>query len=59
MEAAFSRYFSEMQLPLDVVFNFVLSAVTLSSSIKFIPQFPVLDRVRYGAFTFFPLSSRS
>lgn len=46
VEAAFVRHFPVAQLTTDVIFNGVLSAVTLSSSIRFVPQFPMIEKVR-------------
>lgn len=46
LEATVAQHFPKTQLPLDVVFNIVLSAVTFSSSVKFISQFPPLDKVK-------------
>ena len=45
VESAYRRHFSAAQLSLDVVFNAVLSAVTLSSTVKFWRECTPLERV--------------
>ena len=46
VEATYRRHFSAAQLSLDVVFNAVLSAMTLSSTVKFWRECTPLERVR-------------
>lgn len=46
VETAYRHHFSAAQLSLDVVFNAVLSAVTLSSTIKFWRFCTPLEKVR-------------
>lgn len=45
VESAYRHHFSAAQLSLDVVFNAVLSAVTLSSTVKFWRECTPLERV--------------